>query len=241
MAAYKFRISLAMNATLTDFDANFVLAAIRAVAPSGAICAGGRLDVPQIDLFSEEASFILRAAPKRRSEFCAGRFYARMALAELSLAPHPIPVGKSRAPIWPSDIVGSITHTDEICAVIVARQRDQVSLGLDIEDDKPLATELVSLICLSTELDEIETRKSHADIDLPKLFFVIKEAVYKMYYPIIGHFLDFHDLSVELDLDSSTFVAKLSSSFPAINGNRKFSGHFGHLKGTIFALSPFAR
>lgn len=156
------------------------------------------------------------------------------ALEKLKRAPFLILRSEDRFPVWREDIVGSISHTDKICLADVAPSSQLVGIGLDIEVDSALAAEIVDLICLDEELDA-ETK---AAPDLPKLIFVIKEAVFKLYNPITRHFLDFKEVAVEVDFLSETFTARLVNEKSAsCLGRRVITGRFGHLKRLIFACA----
>ena len=56
----------------------------------------------------------------------------------------PLPrIRNDRVPIWPDDLVGSITHTD-LCAAAAVARRDQgfVAIGIDLEPADALPPEL---------------------------------------------------------------------------------------------------
>jgi 4'-phosphopantetheinyl transferase EntD len=148
-------------------------------------------------------------APRRRTQFVAGRSLAREALERLGCPPTALPRGAAGAPVWPSGFVGSITHCGEgedgWCAVAVARSADCRSLGLDAELNQPLSPSLVDRILRPAErrLPEIEAA------GLAAVFFSVKEALYKALNPLTGVFLDFHDVEVGLDRDAEHFEARI--------------------------------
>lgn len=163
------------------------------------------------ELFEVEARCVERAIDKRRDEFAAGRLLARRALDRLGLSPAPLLPDSDRSPLWPEGIAGSISHTRDFCAVVVARTDQSSCLGLDIEDAGPLKDELVERICTPRELEWIH---SNAEGDeergrLGKLVFSAKEAFYKCQYPLTKRFLEFEDVELEVDLLARTFVAKV--------------------------------
>jgi 4'-phosphopantetheinyl transferase EntD len=98
-----------------------------------------------------------------------------------------------------------------------------IGLGFDAECSGPLEARLHNLICLSDELAHFETLPfdtGHAD--WPKLAFSAKEAFYKLYRPIGGVFLDFHDARIWFSVEterSGTFTIDLRDAakprFPA--------------------------
>ncbi|GAB3946419.1 hypothetical protein GCM10027614_39930 [Micromonospora vulcania] len=46
----------------------------------------------------------------------------------------------------------------------------------------------------------------------PVVLFSAKETVYKVWYPIVGSWLDFHDAHLELDPEAGTFTARIASA-----------------------------
>lgn len=213
------------------------IAAIRAIVPAAACLMGGGLRAADGDLFPEELRAIENSVEKRRLEFRAGRNYARRALQQFGFGSGPIPVSASRAPVWPVGFVGAIAHTGSLCAVVVARASQFYGIGIDVEDDEPLKPELARyIVATDDELRDRQHFEACANIDLPKLLFVIKEAMYKLYNPLTGNFLDFRDVRAIADPNSKRFTASLiQPDRPAARGRRCFDGGFGRAPGFIFA------
>ncbi len=162
-------------------------------------------------LYPEEASLIRNAVPKRRKEFAQGRLCARRALATLGIRNFPLLAGGDRAPIWPEGVVGSLTHCGGYCAAAVARSDRISGLGIDVEAAEPLRQELLSLICLDSELARLQESPEDSRGILAKLLFSAKESVFKCVYPITGVFLEFHDCEIRLDPGPGAFTAILSN------------------------------
>src|SRR5258708_11831857 len=101
--------------------------------PAGAVAADLRGPGNPDLLLAGEAIYVGRAVLKRVQEFAAGRLCARRALAEFGIVDLPIKVADDRQPIWPDSFVGSITHTGDFCAAVVAESRRIRALGLDSE------------------------------------------------------------------------------------------------------------
>jgi 4'-phosphopantetheinyl transferase EntD len=209
--------------------------AIAALLPDDVAVAGGAIDAVADALFPVEAAAVERAVEKRRREFGMGRTYARRALATLGCPPGPIPVGSDRSAVWPEGFVGSISHSRRLCAAIAARSNRYAGLGLDLEDDAPIDDEGVrAQICRPEEARD--------GVDRTKLLFVIKEAVFKAYYPESGAFLEFADVSVTLDPARRSFVAALvRPELPRLAGRAAFAGGFRCVDGHIIAAVAIAR
>jgi 4'-phosphopantetheinyl transferase EntD len=158
-------------------------------------------------LFAQERAFIAKAVDKRRAEFGSARLCAREALAQLGAAPVPLVPGADRAPVWPAGVAGSITHTQGYCGVVVASTEHHASLGLDAEQDRPLAPELIAMICTPAERAQSVARDAI-------LYFAAKEAFYKCQYPLTRQFLDFQDVELALDAQRGEFRARVLRPLP---------------------------
>ena len=151
-------------------------------------------------LWPAEAAYIARAAPKRAAEFAFGRACARAALGQLGIPPCAIAAGADRAPLWPTGICGSISHTDGYAAAAAALDRDFLGVGLDAEPAGRVAQKLWPKIATATEQEWLhglgQERQAHA----ATLLFCAKEAFYKCQYPATGRWLGFADVEVDLEL-----------------------------------------
>ncbi len=211
-----------------------ILSAIRAAIPSGIAFAGGPIGPATASPYPQENAAIVHAVDKRRREFIAGRTYARHALAQLGAAAAPIPVLPSRAPAWPSGFTGSLSHSDTVCAAVVAPSHAFAGIGLDIESSSALAENLRSTVAHASELTDTTTPPGR--VDRAKRLFVAKEAFFKLYHPLAGHFLDFLDVDVALDDASRDFRLQLRPNVPALLGRRSFTGLCGDAGDHCFAL-----
>ncbi|MBA1143382.1 4'-phosphopantetheinyl transferase family protein [Mesorhizobium neociceri] len=218
-----------------------VVAAIRRLVSDGVVVEGGDLDIADQDLSVAEEQSLGNIVPARRREFRAGRIYARQALQALGIPACIIPVGPDRVPVWPTAIAGSISHTNSLCAVAVGLSADWTGIGIDIEDDSSLSDELTKLVSRASELEQRQAIEKQLGYDLPKLLFVIKEAFYKMHFPLHRQFLTFQDVCVELDVDNRTAQARIvPSDRLAVVGNICFEGRFDSVHGTLFSCFEVA-
>jgi len=147
----------------------------------------------------EEEKYIQKAVAKRQREFRAGRHAARSAIQNLhrhkvDLAEIPILSGHSREPLFPSDISGSISHTDGICLAACAPKTEIASLGIDIESNTVLGDRLFSSVYTR---DEQALLASNSDIP-DTLIFSIKESVFKCCFPFVQVYFDFLDAQISL-------------------------------------------
>jgi 4'-phosphopantetheinyl transferase EntD len=134
------------------------------------------------------------AIDKVRQQRGAARHLARSLMVELGAPASDVLRAPSGAPQWPAEVVGSISHDDTTAAVVMALACHGLSLGVDVEPDEPLPCELVPLIASPSEL--ADAGEALADL---RLLFAIKEAVFKAVFPQDGQFLDFQDVSVDVE------------------------------------------
>ena len=158
------------------------------------------------DLLPEEVAAIHRANTKRRDEFGRGRAAARKALSRLGVPPCPILVGPHREPLWPSGIVGSITHCDGLAAAVAAPAHLLAGLGIDAEPEKGLPPDIRSLV-----LSEEEFRTDPVE---EMSVFCAKESIHKAVFPLSGVWMDFLDVVVHMDRDGRFTAAPAAGRGP---------------------------
>lgn len=169
-------------------------------------------------LYAEERACVERAVPKRQREFATGRLNARRAMASIGEAAVAIPSGADRAPVWPSHLCGSISHTDHACLALVARRSHIRSLGIDMETDRDMDDNLWPTICTAGELEHLASIPMGDRGRWVTRYFSAKEAVYKWQYPLTGRMLDFQQVKLRWLNESHEvrFVATLDLS-PALS------------------------
>ena len=188
---------------------------------------------PEATLLTMESAAAAAFAPGRRAEFTHGRSCARQALHQLGLEAGGIPVGASREPLWPTGIVGSISHAGTAATAGVARAGGNiVNLGLDLEPDEPLDAELVAQVCRPTEI----ARLAISDADPARAarhVFAMKEAVYKALWPVQRRFLEFHDVEVHGGSGRGTFGVTIHNGRCPPETAARLEGRFARI-GTMF-------
>lgn len=167
------------------------------------------------DLLPDEAKYMARAHPKRINEFAAGRACARAALAALGIRDFALQVAADRQPVWPVGFVGSITHTTGFCAAAVAASSSLQAIGLDSEVVGSPTLDIWPTICRDEELAWVESLAAAVRPSAVTLLFSVKEAFYKCQYPLVGEWLDFHDLRVDVrdwGATAGSFLVRASRS-----------------------------
>lgn len=106
-------------------------------------------------------------------------------------------------------------------AMVASRSSGILALGLDIEENLPLAAELFEAICSDDELKQLEPNPSAEHGMLGKAIFCAKEAAYKCQFPLSRRVFGFHALHVDLDLPGKLFTATfLEDASPFASGDR---------------------
>ena len=184
-----------------------------------------------------------QAVLKRQIEFLAGRCCARQAIARLTGETQVvIPQQDDRAPGWPPEIVGAITHTAGYAAALVAPQNVYDGIGLDCE--RIVSTEQLPLqrhICTPYELDTLHAScTTWSPEALLTLVFSAKESLYKCLYPRVQAYFGFEAARVvAVDVARGTFVVQLEKDVhPAWRTATQWTGIFAchrHLLMTAMA------
>jgi 4'-phosphopantetheinyl transferase EntD len=152
-------------------------------------------------LTAREWESIRHCAERRIIDFCSGRVCARRALAEYGVNGFDLLSAEDRQPLWPSGLVGSITHTDGFAAAVVAEQRVVAGLGIDVERIGAVHSELWPPICTAPELDRLRALSVEEQLLAGALTFVAKEAFFKCQYPLASERFGFD----EVELESATW------------------------------------
>jgi len=165
--------------------------AIKQLAVQG-IAIGHRLISPgdEDTLLPEEA--VTSPSAKTRRASGAARVVARELLAGAGCENCAIPKAPSGAPIWPSQIVGSLAHDSYVAVAAVAPHCEFAGVGIDIEPAEALPIELLEIIATPSEQSALATYVYGG-----RLLFAAKEAVYKAVAGLDQIFLNHHDVEVD--------------------------------------------
>ena len=197
---------------------------IECLLPEKIVSVAMRGDDPSAYLYPEETAQLGWAVERRMREFATGRTCARSALRRLGLAATPILRGSKCEPLWPPEVVGSITHCHGYRAAAVAMQSDYLTVGIDVESHDSLPRGVLEQVCVDNERTWLV--QAPRGIHWDRLMFSAKESVYKAWFPLTGRWLGFEDAMVTFDPAEGTFYARLLVSPPAVAG-RSVSGFAG--------------
>jgi 4'-phosphopantetheinyl transferase EntD len=119
----------------------------------------------------------------RMRELEFGRMYAKRALSMLGFDKLDLPIALDRAPLWPSGVVGSLTHVrgcqGEHFAAAVARASDFSAIGIDAEFEGGLDPHVWTQVLTTRELGQIRALPVNARATEVLTRWCIKEAIAK--------------------------------------------------------------
>ena len=178
-------------------------------------------------LYVEEEQLLVGCVERRRREIIAGRTCAHLALQEIGIRRFPLLAAPNRTPVWPPNVVGSITHTfgcvDGYCGVAIADRRRAWGVGVDAEPRMDLPEDMWDLV-LDRDERQAALLSSSPGIQA-RLVFSAKETTYKALYPMLGFFLQFSDVHIELTSEGS-FSATLTRPSIAASSPVAIAGQF---------------
>ncbi|MEO6994453.1 MAG: 4'-phosphopantetheinyl transferase superfamily protein, partial [Lacunisphaera sp.] len=145
-----------------------------------------------------------------------------------------IPIGADRSPTWPPGIAGSITHTAEVAACVVARAVDVSALGIDLERARAVQPEIWDGVLTKLEAATLAAKPEAERSALATLIFSAKEAFFKMQYPLTKQWVDFHAAEVAVRETDGTFeLVCTESTVTRLLGRRAFAGRYAVGPGLI--------
>lgn len=136
-----------------------------------------------------------KGVAKRKAEFFAGRFCAYQAIQQLTGQGQVPSPAADRSPQWPAGLVGSISHSHNRAAAVVAKQQHWQSLGLDIERHiaPERADHLAAEILTPQELAQYHLQTAPQRALQLSLSFSLKESLFKALYPLTQRRFYFQD------------------------------------------------
>ncbi len=210
---------------------NGAMAALDIELPGGCVAEAGPIgDHP---LLGEEALCIERAVVKRRRQFASGRHYARLAMHRLTGNAVPILRDGRGRPVWPAGLIGSISHSDSMVAAVVS-DAPLRGIGIDVEDTSrldPLRPRLGRRLFTAGERSVKWT-----DPHQSTLLFSGKEAAYKAINPLVGRYIGFQEVEVEIDPRRCRFRVRYLGEHAPNRLLDRGSGYFRILGDQVVAL-----
>ena len=181
------------------------LAQLQRRLPEGVLLELAEVEDAVDALWPEEQALVAKAVESRRQEFSSARVLAHHLLHKLKVPSAPLLSLADRSPAWPTEILGSLSHSRKRCAALVAcKTKSLLGLGVDVEDLRPLKQNLFAEILTAKEIETMEAAlpvEQHATHVLA--VFGIKEAMFKAMHALGNHGLGFHAMEVDVLNDGS--------------------------------------
>jgi len=215
-------------------------ARVEGLFPPGVIAFETRIGGTPEDLFPIEREHVIRAVDTRVAEFAAGRMCARAAMAVLGLEPTPVPAGKDRAPIWPTGVVGTITHTDDYCVAVVGEATRFAALGIDAEAAGRLKPDLWHLTLHTEERKALLGMPEEAARARATVLFSAKEAFYKCQYAMTKSWVGFEDVIVKVEGDAFD-VTVVEQTRPVARIQKRWTGRYLTDESLVLAAVALAK
>lgn len=173
-------------------------------------------------------TFIQNAVVKRKSEFIAGRYCAHRSLAPWKIPDGIIGIGEGRSPVWPTGVVGSISHCHAYAIAVTARADDLFAIGLDVEDivAEETRNNIQNAVINQNEM-VLLTQSPQLDIVFT-LIFSLKESFFKAAYPHVKFYFDFPAISLtHIDWQRGRVLFELNQQLGTLfTAGSVFSGQF---------------
>lgn len=175
------------------------------------------------DYLIELPANLNKAAVKRKAEFLAGRICVKKCMESLNFMSRSetlcLKVGEHRAPVWPNDIIGSITHNQNSAIAIAGFKKNNNYIGIDKENfiKQDIAQQIKASLINENEngyLKQLANNlyKSQSFEYLLTIAFSCKESLFKALYPSVQRYFDFKDAQViAIDLNNKQCKLKLLS------------------------------
>ncbi|WP_445494773.1 4'-phosphopantetheinyl transferase family protein [Photorhabdus sp. SF281] len=172
---------------------------------------------------------LAKAVNKRRAEYLAARYCARQLLAQLGQPAFNLISGNDRAPIWPKDICGSVSHSAHCAIVLAAPRTNNRLIGADVETivNRQNTDELTTMIVNDREIQRLK----HCHLPFEQAFtlaFSVKESLYKALYPQVKRFFGFEAAEITaLSLENNEITLALQETLtPHYPAGTIFHGQF---------------
>jgi 4'-phosphopantetheinyl transferase EntD len=131
-------------------------------------------------------------------------------LRELGIADAPIARGASGEPLWPTGVVGAISHSREVAVGVVGRRSEYAGLGVDVEElARGPSPRAARLVCRPGEMAWVDPESG---TDRLAMLFSAKEAIFKALYPIEHVWLGFADAELTWHAELRAFEARVLKS-----------------------------
>lgn len=180
------------------------------------------------------SGFLAKASPSRVEEFRRGRFCALSALSKLgNYNNFIIEVDDDRSPVWPKDVVGSISHSKAYSCSAVASCQELIGIGVDLESSARVKEKLARMIKFNSD---VKSDPRLSTEELLSLIFSAKESFYKALYPQVKCFFGFEDAAVTKINESSFSIELLKDLSDDYKSGASFNGLYSFFDEHILTI-----
>lgn len=174
---------------------------------------------------------ITQSVDKRKAEYFAGRYLVARELKNLGCSHQTLEPNSNRSPRLPSDVIGSISHNDDLVTVAVfpSSNANRENIGIDIQHliSNDVCDDIENMVATVQEVDLV-VRYGLTRTEAVTLLFSAKEAIYKALARFVRRGLDFNSATliaidkdtVEFELSKGITSQVLDSESHDLNGDK---------------------
>ena len=188
-----------------------------------------RIDDYSDALIGSEFEFLAKKHGQAANAFVSGRRCVRALQKQLDLPEFELPPGEF-GPIWPSNLVGSISHSRELAVATILR--DAVGVGIDIEYERRLRVDAVRRVATREECSKYS---AVPDFDWT-LLFSAKESVFKAFSPLAECYIGFQEVELLLDTTAQSFSVRYFGNTIDKGLFERSEGHWSALAGHLITI-----
>jgi len=172
---------------------------------------------------------LLKAVSKRKAEFLAGRFCAQQCLENLGIKNFELKIKRSKEPMWPTYINGSIAHTKSMATAIVSNNSHILGVGVDVSEI--ILPRIIGLIEKQIFFDIEYELYEQLDLNREFIFtlvFSVKECFFKAIFPSVGQYFGFDAVRIiDVDFDKKRVLLTLNKNLGTVfKKGAFFTSHF---------------
>ena len=128
--------------------------------------------------------------------------------------------------------MGDLTQAREVAIAAVARSAQYQSIGVDIEQTHRVGERLIDKILTPDEI--AQARRERAEY--AGLIFSAKESAYKAINPIVGEYIGFQEVAIDVSWTKRSFTIRYLGSSSANRRLNDGRGIFAFTAGYVFSL-----
>lgn len=183
----------------------------------------GAAKIENYPILKQERELIANAVFHRQCEFATGRWLARTGLRKFGFDDKPIYIGHLKNPLWPSSIVGTISHDYQLCVVVLMQKKCCLEIDIDIGIDLfylpqrgHKMSELLSIfiarpdeLIMAQDIEQHIRKNITANINInaATILFSIKESIVKAISYQVNNFIDLR----AIDLTETSITNNISN------------------------------